>query len=193
MSEPRTEMKCLGCGGFSSTRYCWHCSTSPLTSRVEQLERELAACVGERKRLRVTLKMREDAEDPAMQAYYKQISEEDAPTEKPKCSHVIAYADPKDAIPCPVCERDDLRTQLAAARAEVERLKQEQLDEADRMDERFTDLRAQLAATKEDADRLAGALEKMVNGPSDNADGVPAFASYQAARAALAAHRKSQP
>lgn len=26
---PRTEMKCVRCGGFSSARTCWHCSNMP--------------------------------------------------------------------------------------------------------------------------------------------------------------------
>ena len=28
-TEPRTEMKCRICGGFSSVQTCWHCATNP--------------------------------------------------------------------------------------------------------------------------------------------------------------------
>lgn len=39
-------MKCVRCGGFSSTRICWPCSNLPDAVsflRIEQLERELSA------------------------------------------------------------------------------------------------------------------------------------------------------
>jgi hypothetical protein len=46
----RTKMECRGCGCFSSTQYCWHCSTNPLLAevttlraRVQELETERAA------------------------------------------------------------------------------------------------------------------------------------------------------
>lgn len=38
----RTEMKCDRCGGFSSTRVCWHCSNMPDSTYIANLQRELA-------------------------------------------------------------------------------------------------------------------------------------------------------
>lgn len=43
---PRTQMVCIRCGGFSSTRICHPCSTRPdaiTHAYVEMLEREIAA------------------------------------------------------------------------------------------------------------------------------------------------------
>ena len=47
MSEPtpRTEMRCIRCGCFSSTRICWHCSNLPdaiSNSLIESLQRTVA-------------------------------------------------------------------------------------------------------------------------------------------------------
>lgn len=39
-------------------------------------------------------------------------------TTKNACPHIIAYANEADAIPCPVCEREQLRSELAKLREE---------------------------------------------------------------------------